>query len=434
MRVLLVLVLLVLAGCATPAPPGSPGDATNACAGSPAPPDAAWKAEAPRVRVATSRGNFTAKLEPEAAPLTTDNFLNLTRQGFYDGQLVHRVVANFVIQAGDPNTKTNESSTWGAGGPGYAIPDEFNPALRHDAAGVLSMANAGPDTGGSQFFVTLAATPHLDDRHSVFGRVEEGLDVVQAIGKSQVNADDQPQPPVRIEKVEALDAAPFDAKHEVGVHVVLADKKAEAGRPVRFAVVVENAGNVRDRPLLTADVPAGWSCRVERDGVVPAGTARVVFLNLTPPAGAKDASIPLSVQSAWNGTAPAHANVNVTITTLGAQVREGDRVTANYVGFLPDGRLFDTSVEKVAQDPAMPKFTTTGGYQPRGAGQYQTFGFTVGSGVIAGFTNLAKTAKVGETVTGYIPQADAYAAGTASVYQRPLTGKDLVFELEIVKT
>lgn len=123
----------------------------------------------------TEKGPIQIELYPQFAPRTVNNFVFLSREGFYDGVTFHRVVENFVIQGGDP-TGT------GRGGPGYRFADELedNP-LRHDAAGMVSMANAGPDTNGSQFFITLSPQPHLDGRHTVFGRVVAGMDVVQAI-------------------------------------------------------------------------------------------------------------------------------------------------------------------------------------------------------------------------------------------------------------
>jgi peptidyl-prolyl cis-trans isomerase B (cyclophilin B) len=121
----------------------------------------------------TARGPIKIELYPDKAPLTVANFVNLAQRGFYDGLNFHRVIGDFMIQGGCP-----EGS--GRGGPGYRFEDETSNGVRHER-GVLSMANAGPNTNGSQFFITHVATPHLDGRHTVFGKVTEGLDVVDAV-------------------------------------------------------------------------------------------------------------------------------------------------------------------------------------------------------------------------------------------------------------
>ena len=126
--------------------------------------------------IKTNKGDIRVDLYPEQTPVTVASFVNLAKRGYYDGVTFHRVVPNFVIQGGDP-TGT------GRGGPGYRFEDEFDASLRHNSAGILSMANAGPRTNGSQFFITHNATPHLDDRHSVFGKVVDGLDVVNRIAQ-----------------------------------------------------------------------------------------------------------------------------------------------------------------------------------------------------------------------------------------------------------
>jgi cyclophilin family peptidyl-prolyl cis-trans isomerase len=120
------------------------------------------------------KGNIVIELFADKAPNTVNNFVFLAREGFYDGVTFHRVIPGFMAQGGDP-TGT------GSGGPGYKFADEFHPALKHDGPGVLSMANAGPGTNGSQFFITYTATPYLDNRHSVLGRVVKGMDVLKAI-------------------------------------------------------------------------------------------------------------------------------------------------------------------------------------------------------------------------------------------------------------
>ena len=126
------------------------------------------------VVISTTKGDIELALYPSKAPVTVANFLNLASRGYYKGITFHRVIPNFMIQGGDP-TGT------GMGGPGYSFEDEFSPDLRHDGPGVLSMANAGPGTNGSQFFITHVATPHLDGRHTVFGKVLKGQDVVNSI-------------------------------------------------------------------------------------------------------------------------------------------------------------------------------------------------------------------------------------------------------------
>ncbi len=148
----------------------------------------------PTATIETNHGTIRAELFEERAPKTAGNFIELAEKGFYDGVAFHRVIQDFMIQGGDPEGT-------GRGGPGYTIDDEFHPELRHEGKGVLSMANAGPNTGGSQFFITLAATPWLDDRHAVFGRVVEGMDVVETIGGIDTDRADRPTEPVVMETV-----------------------------------------------------------------------------------------------------------------------------------------------------------------------------------------------------------------------------------------
>ena len=157
----------------------------------------------------TSEGNFTIRLFDKEAPNTVANFVGLAEgtrewtdprtnqkstQPFYDGIIFHRVIDGFMIQGGDPLGQ-------GIGGPGYKFADEFHPSLRHNRPGILSMANAGPNTNGSQFFITLVPTPHLDNRHSVFGEVTEGMDVVQKIGKTRTGPRDRPVKDIVIQSV-----------------------------------------------------------------------------------------------------------------------------------------------------------------------------------------------------------------------------------------
>jgi len=142
----------------------------------------------------TNKGNFKIELFEDKAPTTAQNFIKLANDGFYNGLIFHRVIPNFMVQGGCPDGT-------GRGGPGYTIKDEFHPELKHDYEGMLSMANAGPNTGGSQFFITVAPTPWLDGHHSVFGKVIEGMDVVNAISVVKTVRNDKPLENVIINKI-----------------------------------------------------------------------------------------------------------------------------------------------------------------------------------------------------------------------------------------
>lgn len=139
----------------------------------------------------TSEGELKIEMFEDKAPQTTANFIKLVESKYYDGLIFHRVIENFMIQGGCPDGN-------GMGGPGYVIPDEFHPELKHDSAGVLSMANAGPNTGGSQFFITLLPTTWLDGKHAVFGKVTEGMDVVEKIGNTDTGMNDRPRQDITI--------------------------------------------------------------------------------------------------------------------------------------------------------------------------------------------------------------------------------------------
>jgi len=174
-----------------------------------------------RVTLETTKGDIELELYDERAPETVENFLNLARHdpaaddepapgtttwedpetgeirgdSLYEGVEFHRVIDDFMLQTGDPQGT-------GRGGPGYTFDDEFHPELRHDGPGKLSMANSGPNTNGSQFFITLDAQPHLDDKHAVFGEVVDGMDVVEEIGSADTDMHDSPTTPIKIESVE----------------------------------------------------------------------------------------------------------------------------------------------------------------------------------------------------------------------------------------
>jgi peptidylprolyl isomerase len=182
--VLLVIgVLIIAAGCT-----GAPEESSSM-----AQPTTASQAQLARLE--TTMGNITVELRADM-PVTAGNFEKLVRQGYYDGTIFHRVIDGFMIQGGDP-TGT------GRGGPGYTLRDEFT-ANNRNLRGTIAMANAGPNTGGSQFFINLVDNPHLNTKHPVFGKVVEGMDVVDRIGKVRTDSNDRPVTPVKIVKATVL--------------------------------------------------------------------------------------------------------------------------------------------------------------------------------------------------------------------------------------
>lgn len=185
-------VLLVAAGLVASC--GAPGGAAKGAKKE----DAAVQEQGrPFAVIKTSMGTITCGLFPGKAPKACENFSLLAGKGYYNGVIFHRVIPGFMIQGGDPTgTGRGGASAWGT-----AFEDEFSPSLSHDRPGVLSMANAGPGTNGSQFFITLAPTPWLDNRHTIFGEVVEGMDVVETIGAAKTGPGDRPVTDVVMERV-----------------------------------------------------------------------------------------------------------------------------------------------------------------------------------------------------------------------------------------
>ncbi len=150
----------------------------------------------------TNRGDIVLRFYPKQAPLAVSNFKGLAAKGYYDGIIFHRIIKDFMAQGGDPTgSGFGGESLWGG-----TFADEFDPSLRFNRPGLLAMANAGPGTNGSQFFITLASTPHLNDKHTIFGEVAEGMDVLTAIGNVRTDPRDKPVEPVVIEGIEIQNA------------------------------------------------------------------------------------------------------------------------------------------------------------------------------------------------------------------------------------
>lgn len=179
--------------------------------------DATKPNEPLQFRITTTLGTVEGKLFHDKAPITVSNFVTLARKGFYDGIIFHRVIPGFMVQTGDPLGN-------GTGGPGYTFADEFSPDLKHDKEGLLSMANRGPNTNGSQFFITVAKTSHLDNRHTIFGEVTKGMDIVKKIAEVKTN-NTKPVTPIKMTKVEII--GDWFKPQEVVTHKELTEKELE---------------------------------------------------------------------------------------------------------------------------------------------------------------------------------------------------------------
>lgn len=202
MRALLIVAVVLLVTACSSAPSSTTdnyqwGTAGSAPVETPAPAAEPIAPENPMNRhaiIETNKGTIELELFEDKAPITTKNFIDLAQKGFYDNVTFHRVIPDFMIQGGDPKGT-------GTGGPGYTIKDEFGPGLNFDKPYVLAMANAGPNTGGSQFFITVAPTPWLKGKHAIFGKVLKGTDVVDAIVNTPRGPSDKPLTAVVMQKV-----------------------------------------------------------------------------------------------------------------------------------------------------------------------------------------------------------------------------------------
>lgn len=326
--------------------------------------------------IETSKGNILLELEYEKTPMTVANFVALAEgnhnfveeqykgKPFYDGLKFHRVIPNFMIQGGDPLGN-------GAGGPGYNFPDEIVADLKHNKAGILSMANAGPGTNGSQFFITHNETPHLDGMHTVFGHVIKGQEIVNAIAQDDI-----------INKVKIIrsgeDAKKFDAP-KIFKNAIDTNQKAqaEANKAIE-GVIQENATRFADAKAKATKTKSGLGIYIFEKG---------------------------------NGGKP----------------QMGDNILIDYAGYFENGILFDTGIEAIATK--YNKFDQ----RRKDANQYIPIPFQFGNktGLIPGFIEGFENMNYGDKALIFIPSHLAYGETGAGSAIPPNT--DLVFELYLTK-
>jgi cyclophilin family peptidyl-prolyl cis-trans isomerase len=331
--------------------------------------------------IKTSEGDIIVKLEHEKTPVTVANFITLAEgtspfvsdeykeKKYYDGLTFHRVMKDFMIQGGDPTAT-------GTGNPGYRFKDEFVDSLRHDQAGVLSMANGGPKTNGSQFFITLKATPWLDGVHTVFGEVMEGMDVVDSIGVTKTAAKDKPVVDVVMNSVEIIrngkEAKNFDAVKVMSDYFAAEEAEIAAMKKMKEDFSKE----MLTQKNSVAALPSGLKILVLKEG-------------------------------------------------SGDKPKVGQKVLVNYAGYLEDGSMFDSNYEAVARNYKVydEERKIGGGYEP------YPMDISPEARLIPGFKEGLMNMKVGEKVRLFIPPHLGYGQQGGG----PIPpNANLVFDLEIV--
>ena len=334
----------------------------------------------------TNKGTFVAELYYQETPVTVANFVSLAEgdshsvvdsayQGkkFYDGLAFHRVIKDFMIQGGDPLGT-------GAGDPGYRFPDEIVDSLSHDSKGYLSMANAGPGTNGSQFFVTLAETPWLDGRHTIFGKVVEGLDVVETIGQAETGPQDRPVEDIIIEKLNII-------------------------RKGKEAKNFDGSGIFEDR---LAQVKVEEEERAAKQEAAKTENVQK-FAALEEEAEELESGLKIHYLKKGDGPKP---NIDDTVEVL-------------YEGYVRDGTIFDTNREDLAQELGIfnPQRKAQNGYGPMAT--------PIGpdAGMIPGFKEGLQQMSVGDEAVIFIPSHLAYGPGGAGNVIPP--NSDLIFVLEM---
>ena len=335
--------------------------------------------------IETTQGNIIVKLNYKETPVTVANFVTLAEgkntfvkaeykgKPFYNGTIFHRVIKDFMIQGGDP-TGT------GMGEPGYRFEDEIVPTLKHDKKGILSMANAGPATNGSQFFITQVPTPHLDGRHTVFGETVKGLEVIDAIANTKTVMNAKPEKDIKINKITII-ANGKDAKNFNAVKV-FEDYFKEI--------------NKRER---------------EKEAKTKAAAAK--FLE------------EVKVQEPQAKALPSGVKIFKLVDGKGKQPNHTHQVMVNYAGYLKNGTLFDSNVKEIEE--AYGKYDSLREQQ----GGYQAFPmpYNTSAQLIPGFRDALLTMKVGDKIRVFIPAALGYGERGAGDVIPP--NSDLIFDIEI---
>ncbi|MFT4697705.1 MAG: cyclophilin family peptidyl-prolyl cis-trans isomerase [Flavobacteriaceae bacterium] len=330
----------------------------------------------------TSKGSFVAKLHHEQAPLTVSNFIDLAEgnnemvdsiykgKKFYNGLIFHRIIKDFMIQGGDPLGT-------GSGNPGYKFPDETTQELQHSKKGILSMANSGPGTNGSQFFITLKETPWLNGKHTVFGEIAIGQDIVDALGSVEVANGSKPVETVTMLEVNIINVGGVKL-HSFKEGMVIIEKKKKKSQD--------------QKAKIAAGVAKEFNSIIEKAEELPSGLKKYIITEGTE-----------------------------------VQPKLGDKVLVYYAGYLTDGSLFDSNMIEVAK-----RFEVWDHVREDGGGYKPTpMDYSLEAKLISGFREGLLSMKVGEKATFFIPAHLGYGERGYPPVIPP--SSDLIFELEIVE-
>ncbi|MEA3190922.1 MAG: hypothetical protein QOD77_1504 [Thermoplasmata archaeon] len=423
--VLLVLTLLVFAGCAAKTNTSSSTDAPANGFVDPTcdlPSTVPAAPANPRVVLNTTLGNITLEVFREQVPVTANNFLQHVRDGVFDGTKFHRIITNFMMQGGDPNSKDADPANDGQGGAGSPIEDEFHWKLRHDAKGVVSMANRGPNTGTSQFFITFAPTTHLDDKHAIFAKVVDGMAVVDRVQAEAASQSGTPRVAVVLNKATILDPAPASGG-PLGLALWTPDPKNNAaGGATRFLLVASNKADRSVPVCVDFTAPDGVTVRVEPGHAsfdLPAGQRHAFVVEARLGDAAPDEALIVAKLRTVGATAT--QELTAVRVAAGPKAGDGNSVVVDYIGLNTDGRLFDTSVKDAAERAKAAEFGSAV------KGSYAPITFQLPGGAIKGFEALMRETPEGGSSAVRVAPADAY--GASGTHQ--LAGRTLMFQLEI---
>lgn len=425
----LIMVTVPLAGCMSGSSAEFADNPTEPCGAL----DQGFDLEAaepydPRVKLVTSKGTVEMVVYLEQVPVTAGLFLENVAKGVYDGTRFHHLQEDSFVQGGDPNSAGDDKRRWGTGGK-QSMPNEFHQHLRHDQPGTVSVAGQSPNTGGTQFVITLESLPGLDDQQEVFARVTDGLGAVRDISRTETDQQNRPTHNAWLHDAQILrpkqDAS--NATASLSSYGFDCTQAAEPGGTAEYLMALRNTGQRVVNGTFSAETPGGnWSVDLrETDRVpLPSGQTRAQAVDVRVPADAEPGSYEVNVTvEALEGDAATTRTLTVNVGDLGDSPSSGDAVALDYVGMLEDARVIDTTQKVYTEEPSLSWF------HPRPPAT-EPVEVTLGESPFPqGLENLTTRAKAGQSVVAAIPPSEAYGANSWG--QTGLGGRLLYFQVHV---